>query len=386
MKTVFKSFLILIATTTVFAQKQKVYRETISTEGLSSLEVRAENTALQVKTSTDNQLHFNFSIEFFNYDKKEVNTILEGITTEVLKKDDRLVFTVNSQKGLGRVVYEIDSPFGLFMDHSTFKSGDGKERRFRKTKADLVQLITQKEKHEKTIAMIKKYLENGEVEDINLEDEKHFKVSFVIEVPEQIELHLNLKESNLDVLDDITQPVFVYAQDAEITAKKMHNFLNEITLEDGNFKTTHIIGGRYKFKSVSKVIIGEIADAEIESEFSDLSIGEMRSPINITDYNSTFWLYDLIPSETQYHLSGEYSEINVYYPSNNTDYTINTVGFNTAHFLENIRTDIPPNRENKPTKMLVAEKLTSGSKPVVAFEIEIQHGIVRLGKDFIEIR
>ena len=68
------------------------------------------------------------------------------------------------------------------------------------------------------------------------------------------------------------------------------------------------------------------------------------------------------------------------------DYKVSTIGFNTAHYLENMRTDIPPNRENKMTKMLVAQKDNSEAERFVDFEIEIKHGIVRFGRDFIEIR
>ena len=151
-------------------------------------------------------------------------------------------------------------------------------------------------------------------------------------------------------------------------------------------KSISVKGGKYKFDSVDKVIIAEISNSEIESEFSDVSIGEMISPIKITDFNSEYWFYELTPSESKYYFSGEYSKINMYYPSSNSDYKIETIGFNTAHYLENTRMDIAPNRENVMNKMLVATKDKSNDAKSVDFAIEIKNGVVRLGKDFIEIR
>lgn len=386
MKIAFRFLLPLIVISTTIAQKKVVYQETISTSDISTLTLNSKKTFIQVKSSSDNNIHINFSIEFFNHKKKEVDRILEEINTEELKRDKNYIFSVSSKDKLGRVVYQIDSEFGLFLDDKTFESGDGKKRRFRKTKDDLAQLITHKAQQEKMLLMLKKYNESGELEDINLEDEKSFRVSFIVEVPSHIDLKINLVEADLDILNNITQPLQLLAKKSNVSTLNLNNKKNKISLKDGTFKTMNINNGTYKFDGLTKVIIAEISDALIESEFSDISIGEMTSPIEIRDFNSEFWFYDLVPSLEQYHFFGEYSKINVYYPTNDVDYKVSTIGFNTAHYLENMRTDIPPNRENKMTKMLVAQKDNSETERFVDFEIEIKHGIVRFGRDFIEIR
>lgn len=379
---------ILILSGLVFGQKKSIYQKSIDSKQIDNLTLNLSDAYLSVKQSKDNQIHFNFSIEFFNYSESEIDEIISSINTDLTRRENGYYFTLTSQVGLASAVYSFDADYGLFLDNTTFKSGDGIKRRFRKSKESLKKLVEDKTngKQEKLLLMFKKYTESGEVVDINLEDEKSYRVSFNVEIPALENLNLNLENSEIDLMFNFEGIIRCLANKSKITTRELINNDNKFELVGGNLKSTSVKGGKYKFDSVDKVIIAEISNSEIESEFSDVSIGEMTSPIKITDFNSEYWFYELTPSESKYYFSGEYSKINMYYPSSNSDYKIETIGFNTAHYLENTRMDIAPNRENVMNKMLVATKDKSNDAKSVDFAIEIKNGVVRLGKDFIEMR
>lgn len=384
MKHLSKLLILLLVSQASFSQKNVVFKKSFPAEKIQSFKINSRNAYLKLKTSEDNSIHFDFSIEFNNYDSKDRIEILDGITTSMVKKGDAYYFDLKSESELNSFVYSLNSGFGLFFDNTTTNTTDGGKRRFKNSKKGLKNtILMDKQKQGKMLLMFKRYKENGEIEDINFEEEKYYKVSFEIRIPKGIKLEMYLKDTELDLVENYSDPIFCLGKNSNLTFRELSNSKNRVELEGGSIKALGLKGGNYSLNGLSKVVLVEIEDLELDTEFTDLSIGEVRANVSIKDYNSEYWLYSFSKDLGELKINSEYSKLNIYYPKEKEGFLLTTYGMNTLHYIGKMKTVIPPNRKNESSNMMTVGDPTAPN--TMKIDVNIRHGIIRLGNDFIEI-
>ena len=117
----------------------------------------------------------------------------------------------------------------------------------------------------------------------------------------------------------------------------------------------------------------------MNSEFSKIEIGEIKSNVEITDFTSKFIIHNFSSSFKSFNMNTEYSEVNMFLPKN-MSYYLETFGNDTVHYKNGITTEITPSRKNESSKMMTIGKVTNPNK----IKINTTHGIIRLGEDSID--
>src|SRR5690554_8129104 len=92
--------LMLITSSTIYAQKHEVYNKSFDTNTIKTLDLNLDGTYVGIEESKDDKIHFEYSIEFDNYSKKEIEKQLEDINSSAQIVDDKLIFKTSSANAL----------------------------------------------------------------------------------------------------------------------------------------------------------------------------------------------------------------------------------------------------------------------------------------------
>ncbi|WP_047547928.1 hypothetical protein [Psychroserpens sp. Hel_I_66] len=373
------SALMLITSITVFAQKKTVYSENFSADKNTTVIFNLENTTVGIETSTDDKIHFNYSLEFDGYSKKEIEKKLESIKVLATKYDNHITLMANSVTQISNVTYAYDAPNALVIDYDNSRNAN--DTIVRKSKDSIVREI-RNNNFGKLMApfayfndKFKTKDDNGNLKSIRKANVKILRSQFVIKIPPYIKLKINGKDSQITMLDDSMNELSVVLKRGFFYAKQLFNNYNEFKIENANFRAEAVIGGNYNFNNISKGLIGSLQDVKLISEFSKLELGQINQNVSITDFNSTYFFYNWDSDFKRFDLFSEYSKIHLFYPKDN-DYSLKVVGNNTKSFYGN-KYEVNMQPTSKGEKYNMMERKAKGEGHFSgAINFDIIHGII----------
>lgn len=383
MKTLFKiTALMLITSLSINAQKHDIYKNSFKVESIKSLVLNIDGAYVKIEASVDDKIHFDYSVEFDNYSKKEIEKQLQDIKTSAQIIDDNLQFETSSVNALSDVVYRIESLFGITFEGDYITSKQPSERQFRQSKQYFYSTNDGSRIHS-----LKEYLKNlkgldgkGAKKKIKSKDVKTLKTNFTIRIPSNINLSISALNSYMTFKLNLSTRINVNARNTSLKFMGITNSLNDFDIINGDFRSNEIKGGVYKFNHVSDVKIAELENVTIDSEFTKMKIGEVGENVEIVDFTSEIWIHNFSKDFGDFNMNTDYSEINLFFPED-IKYYIETFGHDTVHYYGELITEIPPSRKNKVSKMMIIGDEINSNK----IKINTQHGIIRFGKDFIDV-
>ena len=339
----------LITSSFAFGQKSTLYDQSFNVNKSATVIFNLENTAVAIEESTDGKVHFNYSIEFNRYSKKEIAKFIEQINVEVNQFDNHITLKASSANKIADQAYEFDTTNGIVIDSVFFKQKNQENKSFRKSKDSILNEVNIKD-YKFILAKFRMIDDDGKEKPINFDKVKMYKSQFVIKVPKDVKLTINGKDSQITFRNSMTNEISMSLKHGFFKGKQLSNERNKFKIEDANFKTELIYGGSYDFINVRQGLIGSVDKVIITSEFSKIEIGEIRKDVLITDFNSEYWLYNWSKNFQQFDLYSQYSKLYYFYPE--TDYSLKVVGNNTVNYVGNMKISMQPTKKGEKFLMM----------------------------------
>ncbi|MEZ4796042.1 MAG: hypothetical protein R2785_02625 [Flavobacteriaceae bacterium] len=363
--------LMLITSIASFAQTKLVYSKSFETDLNTTAIFNLENTAVAIEESEDNMMHFDYKIEFSNYTKKEIQSFLDNIKVEAVIYQNHITLTANSASKVVSESFEVDSPFGLTLDSDFFKTDSLNHKISKKSKDSIISLIND-ESFKAILKSFKLLDKDKNKKPLDLSKVKMYKSLFVIKLPKSLKLTISGKESQITFREDYKNELSLSLVKGFFKAKKLANAYNKIKIENANFKSEEINGGKYNFINVTNGLIGSVSQVDINSELSKIQIGEVQKNVTITDFNSEYWLYNWSVNFNRFDLFSQYSKIHYFYPE--TDYGLKVIGNNTVNYFGNTKVVMQPSKKGE--KFNLMERKLKTDSPSGTINIDIVHGVI----------
>lgn len=344
----------------IYAQKQKVYNKTLVINNKKETKVflNVDNLSIVVEESTDNKLHVACELEYINYTEIERNEFLKGIQIEMKPNKNNVFIKASSDNSIGDITYKIvDNLIIKGIDTGGDKKQDNKNH---KTKEELIREINKE--NGKTLADLNKTFgfedQKGNKVELGNKNVKILKSNFIFKIPAHVKLNINGHDSKVYLKNKLTNVVTIDVEGGTLKATELKNSNNKVKVNNATFKIGVIDGGEYEIKNISKVAIGSVKKAKIESELSKIEFGEIKNDVLINDFNSEFWFYNFSNQFNQFELSADYSKVHFFYPK--TDYSLKVYGYNTINYIGDTTLEMNPSKKEKIHLMMERKKLGEG--------------------------
>ncbi|MDY2587244.1 hypothetical protein [Winogradskyella aquimaris] len=381
MKNQFKILvLILITSAMSYSQTRRILQKHIDVDKNTSVILNFENIYVAIEESSDNQIHFEYVMEFHGYSKKEIQDKIDGIKAEVTSYDNIVTLNATSKQQVTFVTYEFKGDYGISFEDDFFSSK--KDSVIRKSKDSLLAQIRKNNKTNWTRNPIeyvkgkfKKVDKDGNLSNISKENVDILRSKFLIKIPSTVKLNINARNSGIYFRNDLRNEVSITSQQGTIKAKAMTNAYNLVKIDNANFEAEAIIGGSYNLKNIKNGKIGSLKDIKINSEFSKIEIGEIQKETTITDFNSEYFFYNWSNNFERFSLYSEYSKVHFFYPTQN--YSLKVVGHNTKNLFGKNKFEVnmqPTSKGEKQTMMVKEADKDKKSEGQIFFDIV--HGII----------
>ena len=375
--------LMLIISVSGFAQKKTVYSESFSVNKHTTVIFNLENITVAIEESRDGKIHFDYTLEFDGYSKKEIQENLDQLKVKATLFDNHVTLSANSASQLSKVnyVYKVAE---LVMESDNFVKA--RDSIVRKSKDSIIREIRSAGRFGK-FASSMKYLndrfktrgKDGKLRNIRKGDVKIMRNHFVIKVPSFLKLKINGKNAQVTMRENTINELSVDLKRGYFNAKELLNDYNTFKIIDASFKSEALVGGQYQFNNVSKGLIGSVRDVKITSEFSKFEIGEIQEKTIITDFNSEYWFYNWSKDFKRFDLLSEYSKIHFFYPKT-YDFSMKFIGNNTVNHFDNVSVTMQPTKNGEKFNMLERKAKGEGHFSGV-INFDIVHGIIYTAND-----
>ncbi|GAB4156912.1 MAG: hypothetical protein Tsb0033_08120 [Winogradskyella sp.] len=372
----------LITSAVTKAQVKEIFKKSYDAKDLESISLRLNGTYVEFSLSEDDKVHFDYTLEFENYPIKEIESKLNEIKTEARIFDGVLEFNTSGSEAKSDISYNLETLYGISFEGDFINFKEETKREFRKSKQYFLAINSSSRGKS-----LKEYLKNlrevdkkGNKKKINTKNVKILRTKFSIKLPPEIMIRVMAENSNLIFKNDLKNQLMINARTTKLKFQNIQNPFNVLDIVNGNFRANFLEGGSYKFTHVDEVQVAQLKKVDIDTEFSDIKVGEIAEKVRIVDFNSKFWLHNFSESFSEFQMASDYSEINLFFPEN-SEYVIETFGYNTIHYWGDIITEIPPSRKKEPSKMMVIGEKDNPNK----IKINITNGIIRFGEDFIDL-
>lgn len=383
MKNQFKLLLLILITSAIGnAQVKEIFNKSYDTKDLKSLNLQFNGTYVELSLSEDDKVHFDYTLEFENYSKKELESKLNEIKAEATIKEEVLEFKTSGSETKNDVSYSLETLYGIEFEGDFINFKEKSKREFRKSKQYFLAI-----NNSSRGKSLKEYLKNlrevdkkGNKKKINTKNVKILRTKFSIKLPPKIMIRVMAENSNLVFKNDINNQLVVNARTTQLKFQSIQNPFNILDVVNGSFRANFLEGGSYKFTHVDEVQVAQLKKVNVDTEFSNIKVGEIAEKVRIVDFNSKFWFHNFSQNFREFQMSSDYSEINLFFPEK-SEYVIETYGYNTVHYWAKLITEIPPSRKKEHSKMMVIGEKENPNK----IKIHITNGIVRFGEDFIDL-
>jgi hypothetical protein len=358
-------------------EKHTVYKESFTTDANTTLFLDLGSSAVRFYKSKDDQVHINYTMEFNNYRKKIVQRWLDRASYTGEKVNNKITFSTKSRNSNVYREYRVE-------DYLT--------RKLERTKDTIT---INKSVSRKSLDSINKEIKNSwrrrlrglggsrselsEAQRKKLVKRTKLMITTIdIHIPENIFVRANLEFASVYFFDTINNPVIINAQNSTLKFKSLGNKVNSFDINKGYFHAENLTAGTYNFINTKEVQIGSLSNSTIDSEFTDIEIGEIGRNVVLQDFTSSLWIYNFSKEFSTFKLDTEYSKINLFYPQQD-DFYLETYGKNTIHIHNNVVATSGSVNSKKASKMLTKGNANSANK----IKINTSHGIIRLSNDTI---
>jgi len=389
MKNQFKMlWLMLITSAVTYGQRHQILKESIAVDKNTSIVLNFENIYVALEESTDGKIHFDYKLEFEGYSKKQIKSTLDGLKAEVTNANNIVNLDAKSLSQITFQSFTLVSEHGLYIDDDFI--GSKNDTVIRKSKDSLLQQIRKnnrslwsKNSLQYINGRFKKMDKDGNLSDIRKDDVDIMRSVFVIKVPPFVSLNINAKNSGIHFRNDLQNELSIAIKKGTLKTKALFNTYNVIRIDDANFEAEGIYGGNYDFKNVKNGKIGSVEMAKIDSEFSEIEIGEMGKNTVITDFNSEYWFYNWSDFFDRFNLYSEYSKIHLFYPKRN--HSLKVIGNNTKNLLGNgdFQINMQPTSKGEKYTMMIKEP-NPGETLSGRIYFDIVHGIIYSHDDYVK--
>ncbi|WP_298904723.1 hypothetical protein [uncultured Psychroserpens sp.] len=370
--------LILITSVSVFAQKKTVYSESFSVNKNTTVIFNLDNITVAIEESRDGKIHFDYTLEFDGYSKKEMQKNLDELKVKATMFDNHVTLVANSTSQLSAVNY-VYSVNELVIEDDIFSKS--RDSIVRKSRDSIIREVRSHGRFGKFTNSLK-YLNNrfktrdkdGKLRNIRNGDVKIMRNHFVIKIPSFLKLKINGKNAQVTMRENTINELSVELKRGYFNAKELLNDYNVFKIIDASFKSEGLVGGSYEFNNVSQGLIGSIRDVKITSEFSKIEIGEIQEKTSITDFNSEYWFYNWGKNFKRFDLLSEYSKIHFFYPET-YDFSMKFIGNNTVNHFDNVSVTMQPTKNGEKFNM-VERKAKGEGHFSGAINFDIVHGII----------
>ena len=145
---------------------------------------------------------------------------------------------------------------------------------------------------------------------------------------------------------------------------------------NGNERIKKIKGGNFSFRNVRVGLFGTIENATLQTEFSKINIGELTKNVQLKDFKSKFFFYNLHNDFESISMLCEYSDIKMYIDQDQK-YYMEAVGHNAVLKDGETKIIMQPNKEGKRFKMFTRGKDNEAYRKNT-FKLDLIHGFVTL--------
>lgn len=384
MRTQFRILLLMLITSVIsYGQRHNILKESIEVNKNTSIVLNLENIYVAIEESTDGKIHFDYSMEFDGYSKKDVKIVLNELTIKLLNIDSIIRLEAKSENKIDIESFKFKTDYGITFTGSLL--GKKKDSIIQKTKDSLLteMRLNNRFNWSKTPLKyinerFKKLDKNGKLSNIRKGSMAIMRSQFVIKIPPFIKVDINGKSCRLYFRNDLPNEMHIKLKSGELITKAVNNSFNKIILDDVNFEGESISGGSYEFKNVKNGIIGSTENVKIKSEFSKVEIGEIAQNTTITDFNSEYYFYNWSKDFERFNLYSEYSKIHMFYP--NSNHSLKVIGNNTKNiFSDNGNTKLKINMQPKSKGVkytMMKKEPYPGEKLSGRIFFDIVHGII----------
>ncbi len=297
----------------VFAQTEILYSKSFQMKNIDSLKLSLKNVPVDIRPSEDNQIHFNFKLEFKNLSDKEKTSFLESlkfneeITEGVINVDLKSEIELNRLHAFSeRVTNEelsklVDKVVKNYTDFSFKKKS--KEEILKKYKEG------KGEDYKKFIRLKEKVIIDN--------NKKLIKNTFTIYLPKKFAaiLKLNAEKSNIDFNDLEFKNLNVFVDGGYLKIRKINN--SKLTCWNGSIFLGEVDSSIITAKSTTSLLIGGIANSNLITEHTKIEIGEVDAYTDFKDFGSRFYFYGYSNKFRKFNFKGEYSKVNFFVPNDN---------------------------------------------------------------------
>ena len=381
MKSLFKLKYLLLYLVSIqsYAQTKQVFQKVLPVDAKTEAIFNLKNTTVLIEPSTDGKMHFNYEVNFENYSKKEIKTVLEKISVTAEKFENTITLVSKNITKTPKVAFHYKAENGLTMtdDLFGFKSKDSLKV-YRKSKDSLIRMMNDNPL-KNFFDKFKELDDNGNPRRISKKNVKIIRSTFVIKVPPYVPLTIKGIDTQITFADNIQNEIQLDVKRGFLRAEVLANKGNYIKVRDATCRIETVLGGNFIFNNVKSGILGSVNHATIDSEFSDIEIGVIGKGSRIKDFNSTYWFYNFTDNFERFNVLAEYSKLNLFYPE--TDYKLSAIGHNTVHYIGGHKITMQPNREGEKFKMM--ERKPKTDTPSGHIDLDIVHGVLYTSDEFI---
>jgi len=339
MKTQFKILLLMLITSAMsYSQSHQILKRSVEVDKNTSIVLNFDNIYVAIEESTDGKIHFDYSLEFDGYSKKDVQKQLDMISAKVTNFDNGVTLKAKSDNQITFERIQFTAAHGISIDERNFNSK--KDTIIRKSKDSLLIEIKKNNKLDWKGSSLKYINErfkrigkDGKLSNFRKGNMDIMRSQFIIKIPPFVKININAKNSGIYFRNDVSNEMSVKLNSGKFIGKILYNAYNRIKIEDANVEVEAIFGGDFDFKNVKNGKIGSVQNTKIKSEFSKVEIGEIDKNTTITDFNSEYWFYNWSTDFERFYLYSEYSKIHFFYPK--LDFSLKVIGNNTKSFLGN---------------------------------------------------
>ncbi|PTX63049.1 hypothetical protein C8N46_102450 [Kordia periserrulae] len=379
----YKVFLLLVFFTVgLTAQTEKKYQKTFYVTEKTQLRFQTNNIDVTFKTWNKDEVKVDFSIDFKNYSEKEIKNISDNVIVSARMQssmDDTSFLQIenNSQTSIGRLSYQLKSG-EIRLENLSWDNDSEKKH---KSVSDIHREIdTSDDGFEDLDGYV--LFENGDkvpLKDIDNSSNKQIlsiRSQYVVYVPKYITIDIMADNATITFDGTFTNVIRGNFKEGTLQAETLQNEHNNMAIMNGNLKVKEISGGRYMLRNISNGLIGELENTMIDTEFSKISVGEIKKNVKFRDFKSKYFFYNLGENFESIEMFCEYSDINIF-NEKKQHYYLEAYGHDAILNDGGTKIVAQPSRDGKKSKMFTIGKDDSETRKNT-FKLDIVHGFVTL--------
>lgn len=388
MKTLFKiSALMLITSWTFEAQTETetLYSKSYDTNVNTTALLEFRGSSVEISTSLDNKFHVEYYIEFINYPNRKKKEAIEKVKIESKLENNQITLSDESRNRFYNFYsYRYDALLGRL----NAKNNETTKAYNYKSEVDVSKEIFEAKK---PVSWYVRYIQNSQrydesekqkmIEKHKNRKQKKYNKKIIIKIPKHLSLTINAKASKIRIEDNLENQISLRADGGMLHFKNLNNSNNIVKIKDASLIANSINGGKVVLDNAKRTIIGKLKNVKLNSEFSQLEIGNISNNVEITDFTSKYLIHNFSKDFETLNMNTEYSEVNLFLPKNG-GYKLTTFGNYTKHFVENKLVEFPAEKSDSNSKMLDL-KSNDNESNLSAIKINTVNGIIRIAKDVI---